>query len=76
MGGDDMRDLLSGVDSLLHRGIADPSQLGVTGGSYGGFMSAWIVEKGLQLQSPYVAPGHGLGLPSIYHVECKLTLTG
>jgi hypothetical protein len=30
LGGDDMRDLLSGVDSLIQRGIADPSRLGVT----------------------------------------------
>ncbi|KAL6865467.1 hypothetical protein ACO1O0_001560 [Amphichorda felina] len=45
MGGDDMGDLLSGIDALVERGVVDPSRLGVTGGSYGGFMSAWIITQ-------------------------------
>jgi dipeptidyl aminopeptidase/acylaminoacyl peptidase len=40
-GGNDFRDILSGVDDLIHRGIADPNRLGIGGWSYGGFMSAW-----------------------------------
>ena len=39
MGGEDARDLLAGIDDLVRRGIADPGRVGVTGGSYGGFMS-------------------------------------
>jgi dipeptidyl aminopeptidase/acylaminoacyl peptidase len=48
MGGLDADDLVSGVQSLVDVGIADPSQLGITGISYGGFMSSWVpVRTGL-----------------------------
>lgn len=42
MGGADAQDLLAGIDALVERGIADPARIGVTGGSYGGFMSCWL----------------------------------
>lgn len=45
IGGADARDLLSGLDVLVERGVADPSRLGVTGRSYGGFMTAWIISQ-------------------------------
>jgi dipeptidyl aminopeptidase/acylaminoacyl peptidase len=45
MGGADAQDLLAGVDAMVERGIADPERLGVIGGSYGGFMSAWLVTQ-------------------------------
>lgn len=35
-------DLMAGVDALLAHGFVDPSRLAVTGGSYGGYMTAWI----------------------------------
>ncbi len=38
-----MRDVLAGVDSLVADGLADPSRLGLTGGSYGGYLTNWIV---------------------------------
>ena len=38
-----MRDVLAGVDSLIADGLADPDRLGVTGGSYGGYLTSWIV---------------------------------
>ncbi len=43
-GGKDYVDIMRGVDHILarHRWI-DPARLGVTGGSYGGFMTNWIV---------------------------------
>jgi acylaminoacyl-peptidase len=41
--GDDYHDLMSGVDHLIERGIADPERLYVTGGSGGGVLTAWIV---------------------------------
>ena len=44
-GGGDAMDLLSGLDALVARGIADPTRLGVTGGSYGGYMTAWLVTQ-------------------------------
>ena len=42
MGGADSYDLLSGVDQLVADGIADPDRIGIFGGSYGGFMAAWL----------------------------------
>jgi dipeptidyl aminopeptidase/acylaminoacyl peptidase len=45
MGGADTQDYLSGLDALVDRGVADPARLGVTGGSYGGFMTSWLVTQ-------------------------------
>lgn len=39
----DMPDILAGVDYVSSQGFIDPARLAVTGGSYGGFMTAWIV---------------------------------
>ena len=38
-----MRDVLAGVESLVADGLADPERLGVTGGSYGGYLTNWII---------------------------------
>jgi dipeptidyl aminopeptidase/acylaminoacyl peptidase len=38
-----MRDVLAGVDALVADGLADSERLGVTGGSYGGYLTNWIV---------------------------------
>ncbi len=45
MGGADAFDCLSGIDHLVQRGIADPDRLGVTGLSYGGFMTCWLITQ-------------------------------
>lgn len=45
MGGADTHDYLSGLDYLVEQGIADPERLGVIGGSYGGFMTSWLVTQ-------------------------------
>jgi dipeptidyl aminopeptidase/acylaminoacyl peptidase len=45
MGGADTYDYLSGIDYLVERGIADAGRLGVTGGSYGGFMTSWLITQ-------------------------------
>ncbi len=37
-----MDDIMAGVDTLIARGLADESRMFVTGGSYGGYMTAWI----------------------------------
>ncbi len=39
----DYEDLMAGVDAVLARGYVDEKRLGVLGGSYGGFMTNWIV---------------------------------
>lgn len=45
MGGKDTHDYLSGLDHLVATGRADGDRLGVTGGSYGGFMSSWLITQ-------------------------------
>jgi dipeptidyl aminopeptidase/acylaminoacyl peptidase len=37
------RDVLAGVEALVADGLADADRLGVTGGSYGGYLTNWIV---------------------------------
>ncbi len=41
--GDDHRDLMVAVDSLIRRGYVDSTRLGVTGGSGGGLLTDWAV---------------------------------
>jgi dipeptidyl aminopeptidase/acylaminoacyl peptidase len=43
LGGGDYADIMSGVDYLIQRGIADPARLAIKGYSYGGYMSGWII---------------------------------
>jgi dipeptidyl aminopeptidase/acylaminoacyl peptidase len=45
MGGADTQDYLSGIDRLVADGIADPKRIGVMGGSYGGFMTSWLITQ-------------------------------
>jgi acylaminoacyl-peptidase len=37
------RDVLAHVDAVVEAGIADPQRLGVAGGSYGGYLTNWII---------------------------------
>jgi dipeptidyl aminopeptidase/acylaminoacyl peptidase len=39
----DSLDIMAGVDALLQKGYIDEQRLGVIGGSYGGFMTSWLV---------------------------------
>ncbi|HET9110391.1 MAG TPA: S9 family peptidase [Ktedonobacterales bacterium] len=42
-GGGDYRDIMVGVDTALARGGLDGSRMAVFGGSYGGYMTNWII---------------------------------
>lgn len=39
------RDVMGGVNALVARGIADRARMAVTGWSYGGFMTAWLMGR-------------------------------
>jgi dipeptidyl aminopeptidase/acylaminoacyl peptidase len=41
-GGKEFDDIVDGVDHLIALGIADGERIGVTGGSYGGYATAWM----------------------------------
>jgi dipeptidyl aminopeptidase/acylaminoacyl peptidase len=38
-----MADVLAGIDALVADGLADPARLGLTGGSYGGYLTNWMI---------------------------------
>ena len=44
-GAEDYEDLMTAVDIVAKRPDVDSTRMGVTGGSYGGFMTAWITTK-------------------------------
>src|SRR5216117_1215876 len=44
-GGGDLRDILAGVDAAIAKYPIDPARLGVTGWSYGGYMTMWTVTQ-------------------------------
>ena len=39
----DYQDIMATVDAVLERGFIDPKKMAVMGGSYGGYMTNWIV---------------------------------
>jgi dipeptidyl aminopeptidase/acylaminoacyl peptidase len=44
-GGGDLRDVLAGVDAVLKMAPVDPQRLGITGWSYGGYMTMWTTTQ-------------------------------
>ena len=36
------RDVLAATDQLIDRGFIDPDRMAITGGSYGGYLTAWL----------------------------------
>ena len=45
LAGAEFDDVVDGVDYLIERGITDPERVGVTGGSYGGYATAWMSTR-------------------------------
>jgi len=56
-GGKDYLDIMTGVDALVARGLADPDRLAVCGWSYGGFMTSTIVTKTDRFKAAVVGAG-------------------
>jgi dipeptidyl aminopeptidase/acylaminoacyl peptidase len=54
---DDMKDILQAVDIVVERGLVDPERMGVTGGSYGGFMTSWITAHDHRFRTALTARG-------------------
>lgn len=56
-GGGDYRDIMSGVDAVIERGIADADRLGVMGWSYGGYMTSWTITQTKRFKAASVGAG-------------------
>jgi len=52
------QNLLSGLDVLVTRGVADREHLGVTGGSYGGFMTSWLITQDTRFAAAVAVAPH------------------
>ncbi|HJU73043.1 MAG TPA: S9 family peptidase, partial [Gemmatimonadaceae bacterium] len=56
-GGGDYRDIMTGVDELVRRGVADSTRLAVTGWSYGGYMTGWVVSQTARFKAAMMGAG-------------------
>jgi len=56
-GGGDFRDILSGVDAVLHAAPIDESRMGILGHSYGGFMVMWAVTHTQRFKTAVAGAG-------------------
>ena len=56
-GGGDYRDIMSGIDALVARGLADPDRLALIGWSYGGYMTAWSITQTTRFKAAMVGAG-------------------
>ncbi len=45
LAGKEFNDVLDGIDALVDRGFVDEDRVGIGGGSYGGYFSAWGATK-------------------------------
>jgi dipeptidyl aminopeptidase/acylaminoacyl peptidase len=55
-GGGDLRDILAGVDVALGTAPVDPNRIGITGWSYGGFMTMFAVTQTTRFKAAVPAP--------------------
>jgi dipeptidyl aminopeptidase/acylaminoacyl peptidase len=53
----DLRDILAGVDTVLAREPVDGSRLGITGWSYGGYMTMWAVTQTQRFRAAVAGAG-------------------
>ena len=56
-GGGDLRDILAGVDAVAARFPVDPKRVGITGWSYGGYMTMWAVTQTQRFRAAVAGAG-------------------
>ena len=66
----DFRDVLAGVDEALRVAPIDPGRLGLTGWSYGGFMTMWGVSQSNRFKAAMA--GAGIANYQSYYGENKI----
>ncbi len=57
LGHGDLRDVLAGIDAVERTAPVDDTRLGITGGSYGGFMTMWAVTQTHRFKAGVAAAG-------------------
>jgi dipeptidyl aminopeptidase/acylaminoacyl peptidase len=57
LGHGDLRDILAGIDAVERVAPIDDKRLGITGGSYGGFMTMWAVTQTNRFKAGVAAAG-------------------
>ena len=71
LGVGDMWDVMSGVDSLIARGIVDPTRLGAMGWSQGGYISAFLTTHTDRFKA--ISVGAGISDWTTYYVSTDIT---
>ena len=71
LGVGDMWDVMSGVDSLIAKGVVDPARLGSMGWSQGGYISAFLTTNSDRFKA--ISVGAGISDWSTYYVSTDIT---
>jgi len=71
LGVGDMWDVMSGVDSLIAKGIVDPTMLGAMGWSQGGYISAFLTTHTDRFKA--ISVGAGISDWTTYYVSTDIT---
>ena len=71
LGVGDMWDVMSGVDVLIARGLADPARLGAMGWSEGGYISAFLTTHTDRFKA--ISVGAGISDWMTYYVNTDIT---
>jgi len=71
LGVGDMADVMSGVDALVARGLADPARLGAMGWSEGGYISAFLTTNTDRFKA--ISVGAGISDWMTYYVNTDIT---
>jgi dipeptidyl aminopeptidase/acylaminoacyl peptidase len=57
LGGEELQDVLTGIDTLIEQKKADPHKLALWGWGYGGYLSAWAMTQTDRFKTVVVASG-------------------
>jgi dipeptidyl aminopeptidase/acylaminoacyl peptidase len=71
LGVGDMWDVMSGVDSLIAKGMVDPGKLGAMGWSQGGYISAFLTTHTDRFKA--ISVGAGISDWTTYYVSTDIT---
>lgn len=63
----DYEDVIAAVDHIIELGYADPDRLGVTGYSYGGFMTNVVITRTDRFKAAVSGAGHSLFIANYGH---------